>query len=407
MMKLPNLSWWKSPALHKIVEALIDDRSEHARVVGGAVRNSLLGIDVSDIDLATRLRPEIVIEKLTAIGAKTIPTGIAHGTITAIIDGEKFEITTLRRDVSTDGRHATISFSDEWQDDATRRDFTINALYADVKTGQIYDYFGGIDDLNRRNLIFIGDANERIKEDYLRILRYFRFLILMDNVETDAATLAACAHGAPNLRSISRERISDEFQKILSKENIVISISAMQNAQIFDHFMPEIIPDAAEKIADLIKREKKLGISPKWQRRLAAILPHDPKLTYKIAARLKMSKKNMLLMAILSDRQEINDINVRKLAFEHGLENATDIALLYGHDDDYAAIISDIQKWEIPYFSLNGSQLIDAGIEKGPKVSALVKQIKNKWMDCGFPAGQSFDELVNQMISETKEFDKN
>ena len=210
---LPPAPWTRRADLAALVSAL---GVGNARYVGGAVRDTLLGLEVKDIDLATALVPEEVIARLAKAGIRTVPTGIAHGTVTALLSEGPVEITTLRHDVSTDGRRATIAFADDWREDAARRDFTINALYADPDTGEIADFFGGLDDLAARRVRFIGDARQRIREDHLRILRYFRFQARFGSQPADAEAEAACAELAAMLKGLSRERIGMEMMNLLA-----------------------------------------------------------------------------------------------------------------------------------------------------------------------------------------------
>ena len=198
---LPDAEWQQADGLKKVL-AVLGDAYGGPRYVGGAVRDTLLGLPVADVDIATALVPMDVIDRLEAGGIKAIPTGIEHGTVTAAIDGKNYEITTLRRDVATDGRRATVAFATDWREDAARRDFTINALYADPKSGNIFDYFNGLEDLKAGRLRFIGDANERIAEDFLRILRYFRFLARYGSGQLDTDAIAACAKGAHGLTAL-------------------------------------------------------------------------------------------------------------------------------------------------------------------------------------------------------------
>ena len=214
-MKLDAERWSHRRGVARILDAL-GGGDGLTRYVGGAVRDELLQIPVNDIDFATRLRPDEVVARLEAARIKAVPTGIAHGTITAVADGQPAEITTLRADVSTDGRRATVEFSDDWQADAARRDFTINALYADPVTGEIFDYFSGLDDIIARRVRFIGDPLQRIAEDHLRILRFFRFHARFGQGEPDAAALEACTARANDLMALSRERIADETIKTLA-----------------------------------------------------------------------------------------------------------------------------------------------------------------------------------------------
>src|SRR4051812_5229558 len=237
------------------------------RYVGGAVRDDLLGLKVSDVDLATRIRPEEVMTRLQSARIKAVPTGIDHGTVTAVSDGHAVEITSLRRDVSTDGRRATVAFTDDWQEDAARRDFTINALYADPATGKVFDYFGGLDDLAARRVRFIGDPLARIAEDHLRILRFFRFHARFGET-IDAAGLAACAARANDLMALSRERIASELLKLLVAPGAVAAVALMIDHAILRAVLPEITDGAP--LATLADREAASAIAPDPIRRLAA-----------------------------------------------------------------------------------------------------------------------------------------
>src|SRR5438445_5524465 len=214
------------------------------RYVGGAVRDDLLGLPVSDIDLATRIAPDEVIRRLEKARIKAVPTGIDHGTVTAVSDGQPVEITTLRRDVSTDGRRATVAFTDDWQEDAARRDFTINALSADPRTGELFDYFGGLADLDQRHIRFIGDPLQRIAEDHLRILRFFRFHARFGQGEPDLAALDACTARANDLMALSRERIADEVLKLLAVADPSATVGIMLDRGILKPVLPEIAGDS-------------------------------------------------------------------------------------------------------------------------------------------------------------------
>lgn len=212
-LKLDAKKWRQRRGMAKLLDA-IGATEGKSRYVGGAVRDDLLGLPVNDVDFATRLRPDQVVERLHAAGLKAVPTGFEHGTVTAVSDGHPYEITTLRRDVETFGRHATVAFTDDWKEDAARRDFTINALMADPVTGEIFDYFDGLADLEQRHVRFIGDPFERIAEDHLRILRFFRFHARFGRGEPDQPAIQACAARARDLMALSRERIADELLKL-------------------------------------------------------------------------------------------------------------------------------------------------------------------------------------------------
>ena len=240
-LKLDAAKWRRRRGMKRLLKALGADEGL-TRYVGGAVRDDLLGLPVSDVDLATRIRPQQVVERLEAVGVKVVPTGIAHGTVTAVSDGLPVEVTSLRRDVTTDGRRATIAYTDDWQEDAARRDFTLNALSADPKSGEIFDYFGGLDDLEERRVRFIGDPIERIAEDHLRILRFFRFHARFGSGDPDPAALDACAARANDLMALSRERIADELLKLLAMPDPSPTVRVMLDRAILMPVLPEIEP---------------------------------------------------------------------------------------------------------------------------------------------------------------------
>src|SRR5438270_5546667 len=243
------------------------------RFVGGAIRDDLLGLPSSDIDLATRIPPDEVIRRLEKARIKAVPTGIDHGTVTAVSDGRPFEIMTLRRDVSTDGRRATVAFTDDWQEDAARRDFTLNALSADPMSGELFDYFNGLADLGQRHVRFIGDPLQRIAEDHLRILRFFRFHARFGSGEPDAQALDACTRRANDLMALSRERIADELMKLLGLPDPAPTVAIMVERDILKPVLPEIIADRLADLRELIGAEAAAAIPPDAVRRLAALLP--------------------------------------------------------------------------------------------------------------------------------------
>ncbi len=268
---LPDAAWRHWAGLDALTGALGAAEGD-ARFVGGAVRDTLLDIPVADVDIATRHTPEAVVARLKAAGIRTVPTGIAHGTVTAILDGRPIEVTTLRRDVSTDGRHAVVAFTDDWKQDAARRDFTMNALYADPATGTVHDWFDGLADLAAGRVRFIGDPLQRIAEDHLRILRFFRFHARFGAVP-DAAGLAACTARANDLMALSRERIAAELLKLLVARDAVTVVRLMVDHGILRAVLPEIDAAGADRLALLASREGAAAIAPDPVRRLAALLP--------------------------------------------------------------------------------------------------------------------------------------
>ncbi len=386
-MKLDAQGWRSRRGITRILDALGADEGL-TRYVGGAVRDELLDIPVNDIDFATRLRPDEVVARLESARIKAVPTGIAHGTITAVADGQPAEITTLRADVSTDGRRATVEFSDDWQADAARRDFTINALYADPQTGEIFDYFGGLDDLKDRRVRFIGDPLQRIAEDHLRILRFFRFHARFGQGDPDAAALDACALRANDLMALSRERIADETVKLLGLPDPVATVALMVERRIWVPVLPEIT-DAA-RLAALIVDERAADIAPDAIRRLAALLPPDPAIADKVAARLKLSKKARKRLAAAADPDLC--ANPKALAYWHGTETAIDRLLLGRRPADAAALIG----WPVPRLPITGGALIKRGMTEGPAVARALKAIDRRWVEAGFPTGPDLNAIVGE-----------
>ena len=289
-MRVDPARWLDKPGIRRLLDALgAGDGS--ARFVGGAVRDALLGIEGEDLDLATTLTPDEVTRRLAAKHIKAVPTGIEHGTITAVSSGTVVEVTTLRSDVSTDGRRASVAFTADWAQDAARRDFTINALYADPLTGEVLDPVGGEADIRARRVRFIGDPLSRIAEDHLRILRFFRFHARFGDGVPDVAALAACAARANDLMALSRERIADELLKLLALPDPSPTVTTMQQCGIFAPVIPELVADPGIAVAALAHAEQAAAIPPDPLRRLAAMLPRDPALAERIAVRLKLSKK--------------------------------------------------------------------------------------------------------------------
>ncbi len=392
---LPDADWRHAPDLKRIVAALHDDIGGPL-VVGGAVRDSLLGQDVTDIDLATPLHPEQVMARLDAIGIKVIPTGVDHGTVTAVGDGENYEITTLRRDVATDGRRATVAFADNWREDAERRDFTINALYAHIESGEILDYFEGLGDLASGTVRFIGDAATRIAEDYLRIMRYFRFFARFGRGNPDPQALEACSAAAHSLTALSRERIAQELLKIVALPDPSATIALMQTHGIFAQFMPEIVPDAAEQMAQLVIREKAKGLSPSLPARFLSLLPRDAIVVDKVAARLKLSNKFRENLAARIAVQAENAGDIRAAAYRKDIEAARDAALLYASDANVDAMLSALHDWEVPAFTIKGGDLIARGLTAGPVVAKTLQAVEARWIEEGFPAAERLNEIADQ-----------
>jgi poly(A) polymerase len=309
-----------------------------------------------------------------------VPTGLAHGTVTAVVNGAPVEVTTLRRDVATDGRRATIAFTEDWREDAARRDFTINALMADPATSEIFDHFGGVDDLKRRRVKFIGDPLTRIAEDHLRILRFFRFHAKFGAGAPDKTGLDACAARANDLMALSRERIADELLKLLALPDPMATVELMISRAILKPVLPEI--ESGRRLGALVKAEGAAGIAPAAVRRLAALLPPDPEIAAAVAARLRLSKRlAKRLVSAAEPKLEAPEI----LAYEIGADAAVDRLLLHGRaDPDVGAL----QAWQRPRLPISGGELIRMGLEPGPVVAATMQAIEREWARSGFPSGK-------------------
>jgi poly(A) polymerase len=393
---LPDASWRHRPGLDGLLAAL-DAADGKARYVGGAVRDGLLGLPVNDLDIATTLDPRDVVDRLKAAGIKAVPTGIEHGTITAVLPDGPVEITTLRRDVSTDGRRATIAYTDDWRADAARRDFTINALYADPLTGAISDYFGGLADLASRRLRFIGDADARIAEDHLRILRYFRFLARYGDNELDSIAYAACVRAANSLMALSRERIADELLKLLGGASPVHALRLMVEGDIFAPVLPEVTMAGVDRVERLIAREAAAGIMPAALRRLAALLPPDAALADQIGARLKLSNKARKRLTLALE-PAVPGESIRATAHRIGVEGATDRLLLDAAAPlDRLGAISD---WTPPALPIGGGALIARGLPPGPDVAKALQAVQAQWVAEDFPDAARVEALADQIVSK-------
>ncbi|QNE31378.1 CCA tRNA nucleotidyltransferase [Sphingomonas sp. NBWT7] len=384
---LPRAVWRDRPGLDALADALGAANGD-ARYVGGAVRDTLLGLDVADIDIATRHTPADVVARLEAAGIRAIPTGIAHGTVTAVSAGTVVEVTTLREDVETDGRHATVAFTDDWQADAARRDFTINALYADPLTGAVFDYFGGLDDLAERRVRFIGDPYRRIAEDHLRILRFFRFHARFGDV-IDRPGLDACTDRANDLMALSRERVAAELLKLLVARNAVPVVALMIERGIFRPVLPEITDAAA--LAALAAREQAAGVAPDPIRRLATLIPCADAET--IGARLRLSNADRKRLVAAS--AGAGDEGARALAYRYGTTQAIDRLLVAG------APLDDIAEWTPPRLPIGGGEIVARGVARGPDVACVLREVESRWIAEGFPEADRVAAIADAVTAQS------
>ena len=387
-MKLPYADWRGRPEMRRLLDVLGAGDGE-TRFVGGCVRDTLLGLPVSDVDLATRLQPQDAIDRLKTAAIKVVPTGLAHGTVTAVIGGKPVEVTTLRRDVATDGRRATIAYTEDWREDAARRDFTINALTADPRSGEIYDYFDGLPDLDLRRVRFIGDALTRIAEDHLRILRFFRFHARFGRGEPDAAALAACTERANDLMALSRERIADELLKLLALPDPAPTVRLMIAQGILKPVLPEIV-DAAP-LERLVAAERAAEEEPQALRRFAALLPPDPETAASVATRLRLSNRAAKRLALAADRTTGDP---RRLAFRIGTDGAIDRLLLAGEDP------AGLRGWQPPRLPMSGGELIAMGLTAGPEVARTLQAVERAWEEAGFPDKAAVQTIARALVDE-------
>ena len=394
-------AWFQDPALTRVLALLNADGGE-ARVAGGAVRNALMGLPVADVDVATTLMPEKVVERANEAGIKSVPTGIEHGTVTLVIDGQPFEVTTLRRDIETDGRHAKVAFGTDWQADAERRDLTINALYAD-KNGAVIDLVQGLRDIDTRTIRFIGDASQRIAEDYLRILRFFRFFAYYGSGRPDADGLRASARAKEKLSTLSAERIWAEMKKLLSAEDPSRALLWMRQVGVLTEILPETEKWGIDGIHCLVAAEQALGWKPDPILRLAAVVPPDSARMDALAKRLKMSNLQAGQLAAWAATpslpDEVTDVGFDRLLYRHGaagmlmrLKIALATARSAADGDPLAmrksarlsALLKRAENYSKPAFPLSGADVVAAGVPAGKRVGEILKLLEDFWVERNF-----------------------
>ncbi len=375
-MRIEPPAFLAEPALALVMAAVPE-----ARVVGGAVRDALAGREITDIDLTTPRTPEQVMQALRAAGIRAVPTGLDHGTVTAVAGGRGFEITTLRRDVETDGRHARVAFTEDWRADAARRDFTINALSM-TRDGAVFDYFDGIADLRAGCLRFVGDPATRIAEDYLRILRYFRFFSRYATGPADPAALAAIRAGVPGLATLSAERVWSELERILSAPDPRAAISLMAELGVLRAVLPEGADPA--RLARLLEADA--PADPLL--RLAALLTGDPAA---LAARLRLSTAERDRLAALRagpvPQPGDDDAALRRLLADEETAVLIDRSWLAGGAaPEWAALRARLAALPRPVFPLEGRDVLALGMAEGPRVGTLLREVRRWWLDGGCTA---------------------
>jgi poly(A) polymerase len=376
--------WLDRPLVRAVYDAIGD-----GRFVGGAVRDLLLGRTVGDLDLATPQSPDRVMARLGAAGLRFVPTGLAHGTVTALAGDEPIEITTLRRDVETDGRHAVVAYTDDWAEDAARRDFTMNALYLDA-AGDLWDPVGGIEDCLAGRVRFVGEAGQRIEEDVLRLLRFYRFLAHYGHGPADVRARAACRALAPKLPRLAGERVRNEVTKLLAAPDPVPAVGLM----IEDGVLGEILPEPADvaRLAGLI------GLEPRADpiRRLAALLPKGDAMP--VAMRLRLSVKERERLLDLTGRREApvlsGDDRAQRLAlYRLGRERYRDLILLAAAAQGAAARVPALlelaRNWGDPTLPVAGADALALGMPPGKRVGEALRAVEQWWIDGDFRAGRA------------------
>lgn len=392
-MMLPGVtlkgSWLRSPDLQRVFAAIAKAGGE-ARVAGGAVRDALMRRPVGDVDLATTLVPEAVIAAARKAGFKTVPTGIEHGTVTVLAGQSKFEVTTLRRDVTSDGRRAQVAFGTDWREDALRRDFTMNSLMCDA-SGKIYDFTGGYKDIQRNRIIFVGPPRERIREDYLRILRYFRFLALYGLAWSHRPSLDACALLRGGIGSLSAERISSEMFKLMAAPHAVPVLKLMAKRGV----LKQVVPHTDEFT-------------------LLARLPADPLLRLFVLARepgelqqaWRLSNAQAKRLEVMTHAPHVTPAlrpaEQRHMLYSLGAEGWRDAVQLAwaksragSGEAAWKRLLKLPERWQLPVMPVNGGDMIAAGMKPGPAMGQALRRLEDYWIATDFKAGKN--DLLRQL----------
>ena len=411
LLHLPSQPWMTAKPVARVFQALGEAEGVDVRFVGGAVRNAVMGIAVGEIDLATPEIPTRVIARLEKSGLKAVPTGLDHGTVMAVVDGATFEITTLRRDTACDGRHAAVEFTTNWHEDARRRDFTMNALSL-KPDGTLFDDHGGVADARAGHVKFVGAAADRIQEDYLRILRLFRFFAWYGRAPLDDTTLQACRTHAANLARLSAERIQQEISKLLNAPSPAAAVKLMADVGVLE----VVIPGNADvdALARLVTLEANLhgpGAEPLWLRRLAVLSPIGT--ADQVADRLKVSNADRArLKALTAPAPVVNDhadpLHVRRALFHLGADLVAERVLLaWARLDNVAsaarwrALLGVAEGWTPKTLPIGGADVLALGVKPGPEVGRLLAMAEEWWIGAGFaPSRDGLLEHVRDLIAQ-------
>jgi poly(A) polymerase len=409
-----NAPWLFEGAVPKLF-AVLDADGEEARAVGGAVRNALLGIPVKEVDLATTAVPDVVVKRVAAAGMHAVPTGIEHGTVTVVVNEKPFEVTTLRQDVETDGRHAVVKFGRDWKADAERRDFTINALSAG-RDGKVSDFTGGMKDIEARRVRFIGDAATRINEDYLRVLRFFRFHAAYSSGGLpDAGGLAACIAARQQLASLSRERVRSELLKLMLAVHATPTLAVMSEAGILVDVLAGV-PWLAS-FSNMAKAEADFDLEPDATRRLGALAVRVREDAERLRERLRLTNEETRRLRTMSENwwqiaPDMGPVARRAMLYRVGAENYRDRVLLAlsraeeKTDAGWSELYALPDEWTVPKCPFTAQHFIDKGVPKGPALGSILARAETSWIDSGFP--EEWDllyEIRDWAIREEKSAD--
>lgn len=399
MTVLKNRDWLFSAHVQKAFDVLEQDE-DRARAVGGTVRNSLLGEPVDDVDIACTAVPQVVLQRAEAAGVKAVPTGVDHGTVTLVIDHHPIEVTTLREDVETHGRHATVSFGTDWAQDARRRDFTMNALYVD-RTGELFDPLGGLEDCLSRTVRFIGDPHARIREDYLRILRFFRFFASYGQGEIDAQGYAACLELKSGLALLSLERVTKELLRTLTARRVLDALSAMEAGGILNSLLGQEASSQPLALLLTLKDAPEAAASPLV--RLAGVGGAH------VASCLRLSKQQQKQISTAHlvyeelERDGVEQAVLKRLLVAHGPDAVVEgLLLLWMYrglevEEALHSCLRFTHDWAIPEFPLSGKLLVSHGILAGPQMGAAISKARQIW------AEKDYQISAEQLIAELKE----
>lgn len=410
-INLADQPWLTRPATRAVIAALEAAGGPGCvRFVGGCVRNAIVGQGIDDIDLATRLLPVLTMAALRAAGLKVVPTGIDHGTVTAVSERIPYEITTLRRDVSTDGRNATVAFTDDWAEDAARRDFRLNALYCDAE-GVIFDPTGaGVEDALAGRIVFVGDAATRIREDYLRILRFFRFYAWYGRAEPDVEGLAACAAEAEGMGRLSAERVSKELLKLLAAPDPRRAVRAMAETGVLARVIaPELSADGLSA-GGLVVFEAMVEVSEDPVLRLSALLTDEPAgiAAAAVALRLPNAMRDRLLAAAAGGgvALEASEAEARAVLYRAGRQALADrvarAEAKAGKVGGGRRLLDMAERWVIPRLPVGGRQVAAAGLEAGPDTGRVLKAFEDGWIADDFP-DHGHAERLKALIATIRE----